>query len=50
MTSVNSYLADQFGPKNGPSSSHPQYLIIGFDTEYQRETFTNDEGAVELKN
>lgn len=50
MASMNTYHLDQFGPKNSPYSICPQYLIIGFDTEYQREAFTNAEGKVERRN
>ncbi|UWQ90498.1 hypothetical protein K3727_17255 [Rhodobacteraceae bacterium M382] len=44
------YRPDQFGRKNGPKTKYPRYLIIGFDTEYQREKVTNAEGKVELRN
>ncbi|AHD02289.1 DNA-directed DNA polymerase [Leisingera methylohalidivorans DSM 14336] len=44
------FRTDQFLRKNSPNSGHPRYLVIGFDTEYQRETVTNADGQVELRN
>lgn len=44
------YRPDQFGRKNSPKTKYPRYLIIGFDTEYQREAATNADGEVELRN
>lgn len=41
---------DQFLSKNHPSSDFARYLIIGFDTEYQREEFVNADGLVEIRN
>ncbi|MCP9480798.1 hypothetical protein NNA36_02360 [Shimia sp. CNT1-13L.2] len=41
---------EQFLPKNNPKSAYPRYLIIGFDTEYQREEFVNADGLVEIRN
>ncbi|WP_170765312.1 DNA polymerase [Ruegeria lacuscaerulensis] len=40
----------QFYPKNRPSSRHIRYLVIGFDTEYQREPFVNADGLAEVRN
>lgn len=39
-----------FYPKNRPSSRHIRYLVIGFDTEYQREPFVNADGLAEVRN
>lgn len=50
MQSSSGFRPDQFLPKNGRDDPSPRYLIIGFDTEYQREAFTNAEGMVELRN
>ncbi len=44
------YRPDQFGRKNTPRTKYPRYLIIGFDTEYQREAVTNADGEVGLRN
>ena len=40
----------RFRPPSSSNSSPDAYLIIGFDTEYQREAITNSEGRVELRN
>ncbi len=50
MASMNTYHFDQFDSTRGPTTISPQYLIVGFDTEYQRDVFTNDEGELERRN
>ncbi|WP_254054880.1 DNA polymerase [Pseudophaeobacter sp. EL27] len=50
MTIKPQFRPDQFGRRNSPKTKYPRYLIIGFDTEYQREVITNAEGKVELRN
>tara|TARA_R110002049_G_scaffold265086_1_gene441206 strand:+ start:3191 stop:5986 length:2796 start_codon:yes stop_codon:yes gene_type:complete len=50
MQSSSDFRPAQFLPKNGKGDPSPCYLIIGFDTEYQREAFTNADGKVELRN
>ncbi|WP_260031326.1 DNA polymerase [Leisingera caerulea] len=44
------FRTDQFLPQNKKNDPNPRYLIIGFDTEYQRETVTNADSQVELRN
>lgn len=41
---------DQFYPKNQKNSRHTRYLVIGFDTEYQREPFVNSDDLAEVRN
>ena len=41
---------DQFLPKNTKNSDDESYLIVGFDTEYQREAFENSDGKFEVRN
>ncbi|MFA8442241.1 DNA polymerase [Yoonia sp.] len=40
----------RFRPPSRSNSSADAYLIIGFDTEYQKEAVTNGHGEVELRN
>ncbi|NOD84032.1 hypothetical protein GS611_07230 [Ruegeria sp. HKCCD6119] len=41
---------DQFYPQNRKGMPSPRYLVIGFDTEYQREVFVNADGLAEVRN
>ena len=42
--------ADRFLPPNPKFAKTGRYLIIGFDTEYEREAFENADGEIELRN
>ncbi|MGR3761724.1 DNA polymerase [Roseobacteraceae bacterium NS-SX3] len=50
MTPSAAFSSNQFLRKNNRNSDYAHYLVIGFDTEYQRETVTNAEGEVVLRN
>ena len=50
MDAKHTFDSKQFLPPSGNKSPPQAYLIIGFDTEYQRESIINDEGKVELRN
>lgn len=41
---------DRILPPNPKRTKNPRFLIIGFDTEYEREAFENEDGKVELRN
>ena len=41
---------ERFLPPANAKRPAQAYLIIGFDTEYQRESYVNDDGKVELRN
>ncbi len=42
--------ADRFLPPNPKFAKTGRYMIIGFDTEYERESIENAEGKIELRN
>ena len=44
------FTADRFLPPNPKNTKTGRYLIIGFDTEYERESFENADGEIELRN
>ncbi len=50
MSTKTLFPSDQFGRKNTPKTKKPQYLVLGFDTEYQRVSAPNEEGVVETEN
>ena len=50
MQAIVNFRHDQFYPKNRKSSKHIRYLVIGFDTEYQREAIVNSDGLAEVRN
>ncbi|WP_411351594.1 DNA polymerase [Leisingera aquaemixtae] len=50
MQAIVNFRPDQFFPKNRKSSKHIRYLVIGFDTEYQREAIVNADGLAEVRN
>ena len=50
MHKPNTNLRERFLPKNSPNSQSGSYLIVGFDTEYQREALENPDGQIELRN
>lgn len=40
----------EFLPRSGRNSPTATFLVVGFDTEYQREAFINSDGRAELRN